>query len=256
MGIHFPVKQEIQLKKPPLSEVICQVKFPPILRISKETPVNFQEAIRSHFPGLDVEQGVLLQLGISPASESPVMDTTPKVFRFKSPDAQSNVALAQDFFALSTNDYTHWSSFRNEFAFVEQAAWEEFSFPYVSRIGLRFINRFTRKNTGCKTFSELLDLFRDELTCLIRSDAWTEPNEMISQIVLPDNKAKLNLRFGFSKEQKEQFILLDFDYFEDYQLEYKNLSERIDRYHAKIYQAFRWSLKDSSLERFEAQMGN
>jgi uncharacterized protein (TIGR04255 family) len=256
MGIHFPVKQEIQLKKPPLNEVICQVKFPPILRISKETPVNFQESIRSRFPELEIEQGVLLQLGISPASENPVMETAPKLFRFKSQDSQSSVALALDFFALSTNGYIHWSSFQNEFAFVEQAAWKEFSFPYINRIGLRFINRFTQKNTGCKTFDEMLDLFRDDMTCFIRSDAWTEPNEMISQIVLPDDKAKLNLRFGFGNEQKEQFILLDFDYFEDNQLECKNLSGRIESYHTKIYQAFRWCLKDSSLDRFEAQSRN
>jgi uncharacterized protein (TIGR04255 family) len=256
MGIHFPVKQEIQLKKPPLNEVICQVKFPPILRISKETPVNFQEAIRSRFPELEIEQGVLLQLGISPASENPVMETAPKIFRFKSSDSKSSVALAPDFFALSTNAYTHWGNFRNEFMFIEQAARNEFSFPYINRIGLRFINRFTRKNTGCKTFFELLDLFRDELTCFIRSEAWTEPNNMISQIGLSDNKAKLNLGFGFAKEQKEQFILLDFDYFEDSQIEFKNLSEKIDQYHTKIYQAFRWCLKDSSLERFEAATGN
>jgi uncharacterized protein (TIGR04255 family) len=255
MGLNFPVKAEVRLKKTPLSEVICQVKFPPILRISKETPANFQEAIRSRFPELEVEQGVLLQFGVSPALEKPLVETAPKVYRFKSMDKKSNVTLATDFFAFSTNGYTHWEDFLNDFTFIEKAVREEFYPPYTTRNGLRFINRFTRKNTGCKTFDELIDLFRDELTGLIRVDVWTEPNEMLIQIVLPDNQAKLLLRAGFGKEQKEPFFILDFDYFEDKQLDFKNLSGRIKKYHTKIYQAFRWCLKDSSLERFEPLTG-
>lgn len=251
MAIHFPVTQEVRLKKSPLSEVLCQVKFPPILRIAKEPPADFQEAIRIRFPGLEVEQGVLLQLGISPAAENPVVETTPKIYRFKSSDSKTCVSLAVDFFALSTNSYTHWDDFVNDFIFVEQVVKKVFSPPFINRVGLRFINRITLKNSGCKTIQELLDLFHPDLTCFFRSNAWSEPGEMISQIVLLDHKARLTLRFGFAREEKEPFFLLDFDYYEGYQLDFQNLSEKIDDYHTKIYQAFRWSLIDAGLEHFD-----
>jgi uncharacterized protein (TIGR04255 family) len=255
MGINFPQRKEVRLKKSPLSEVICQVKFPPILRIDKEMPVNFQEAIRKRFPEFNIEHGVILQIGISPALENPMMESAPKVYRFKSLDSKSQVALVTDFFAVTTSGYTHWHDFLNDYSYIEKAVRDEFSIPVISRIGLRFVNQFTRKNTGCKSYNELLGLFRDELTCFIRSDAWSEPAEMINQIVLSDGKAKLNLRFGYSKGQKDQFFLLDFDYFEDGQLEFKNLSNKINRFHTQIYEAFRWCLKDSSLERFEPIAG-
>lgn len=251
MAITFPQQSEVRLKKSPLREVLCQVRFPPILRIGKEIPIDFQEAIRNRYPGLEVEQGVLLQFGISPAIEKPTMETAPKIYRFKTLNSKSSVALATDFFALSTTDYTHWHDFVNDFSFTEKAVQDVFAPPITSRIGLRFINQFTRKNTGCSSYKELLRLFRDDLTCFIRSDAWSEPEETISQYVIPDGKAKLTIRFGYGKEQNEKFFILDFDYFEDGQLEFNNLSKRLNRYHNQIYQAFRWCIKDSSLERFE-----
>lgn len=251
MGITFPQQMEVRLKKSPLREVICQVRFPPVLRIGKEAPANFQEAIRNRYPGLEIEQGVMLQFGMNPAVEKPLMETSPKIYRFKSLDSKSNVALATDFFALSTIAYTHWHDFIDDYIFVENAVQKEFNFPVTSRIGLRFINQFTRKNTGCSSYHELLGLFREDLTCFIRSEAWSEPEETISQFVIPDGKAKLTIRFGFGKEQKEQFFILDFDYFEDGQIEFKNLSKRLNHYHNQIYQAFRWCIKENSLKRFE-----
>jgi uncharacterized protein (TIGR04255 family) len=255
MAINFPKQPEVRLDRSPLSEVICQVKFPPILRIGKEPPTNFQDTIRDRFPGLEIDQGVVQQLGINPAAENPVLGTLPKLYRFKAYDSKSYVGLSYDFFAFSSSNYSHWKDFVNDFSFIEQAVLAEFNPPFVSRIGLRFINRITRKNSGCKTYIELAELLREELTCLIRTDIWKEPIEMISHIVLQDNSAKLILRYGYAKEENEPFFLLDFDYFEDSQLEFKNLSKKIDRYHNKIYQAFRWCLKENSLIHFRPTIG-
>jgi hypothetical protein len=38
MAFRFSQKPEIRLSNPPLNEVVCQVKFPPVLRIGKESP--------------------------------------------------------------------------------------------------------------------------------------------------------------------------------------------------------------------------
>jgi len=255
MSLNFPSQPEVRLKKPPLSEVICQVRFPPILRIGSESPVNFQDVIRKRFPGLEVERQVLVHLGISPSVDNPIAENAPKVYRFKSADEKSSVALASDFFALSTNSYSHWRNFVDDFHFVEQAVRKEFQPSLATRVGLRFINRLTQKNTGCKTFSELLDLLRGELTCLIRSEAWRDPSELLTQIVLPDQSAKLILRFGFGREQDEPFFLLDFDYFEDFHNEFTDIAQRIEHYHDQIYQAFRWCIKDGALDRFEPVIG-
>jgi uncharacterized protein (TIGR04255 family) len=49
----FPASQRVKHIRNPLMEVICQVRFPKILRIDAEVPVNFQEEIRSEYPTLN-----------------------------------------------------------------------------------------------------------------------------------------------------------------------------------------------------------
>src|SRR4051794_35988880 len=46
----FPDAPRVLYEINPLDEVVCQLKFPPVLRIDAEMPVGFQEAIRAQFP--------------------------------------------------------------------------------------------------------------------------------------------------------------------------------------------------------------
>ncbi len=46
----FPEVQRVIYRKNPLEQVICQFRFPAILRIDTETPADFQERIRNDFP--------------------------------------------------------------------------------------------------------------------------------------------------------------------------------------------------------------
>ncbi len=255
MSLNFPTKEEIKLGRPPLDEVICQVKFAPVLRIAKELPIEFQESIRDRFPGLNIEQGVLVQIPGFGSTQQPVIDPTPKIYRFISLDGKTNVSLATDFFALSTKKYTHWQNFKRDFAVIYQKVEEIFRPGFVNRIGLRFVNRFTLRNTGSKDINELLDLFRPELTCLIRADAWRTPIELLSQIQLEDGKAKLAIRTGFGKEKNEPFFVLDFDYYEEGQKSADGVVRSIEEYHSRIYDAFRWCLLDNSLNRFSPLKG-
>jgi uncharacterized protein (TIGR04255 family) len=251
-ALNFPSAKEIRLQTPPLAEVLCQVKFNPILRISKDTPIDFQEAIRQQFPSLIVEQGVFLQFTGAAASEKPPMDTAPRIYRFRTPDELSHIALAMDFFALSTKHYTHWDNFNSDLDLGYKAIQKIYKLPYATRVGLRYINRFDKTNTGCADLGQILDLFRPELTCLIRADVWQEPREFLSQVVLDDDQAKLAIRIALGKENDELFVILDLDYFEEGQVSLENISEKLNHYHNRIYDAFRWCILDTSLVHFQS----
>lgn len=250
MSLDLPSKPEVRLENSPLDEVVCQVKFPPILRISKETPIEIQEIIRDRFPGLQVEQGVFVQFPTIGSTEEPTVGIPPRIHRFLTHDEMTHVALASDFFALSTKAYKHWGDFVIDFKLVEDAVRSVYNPAYATRIGLRFINRFTLNNTGSNTLDELLDLFRSEFTCLIRADAWQAPLEMLSQVILPDGEGKLTIRNAYEVEMGNPFFILDFDYYEEGKLTLDDLVDRIEGYHTRIYDAFRWCLLDESLQRF------
>lgn len=254
MALHFPSKPEIKLHRSPLTEVICQVKFPPILRITQGIPVDFQDAIRGRFPQYSLEQGILLSVPNSNNPEPTVMEATLKTYRFKTSDGKANTALSADFFALATEAYTHWHDFEADINLVMQAVMQSYHPSYATRVGLRFINQFNYKNTKAHSVDDLLDMFRGELTCLIHAQAWDEPNELATQIILSDGDAKLSLRTGFGKEEGNPFFMLDLDFFEDGQIPLNDLTPRLQRYHSRIYDAFRWCLKDESLDQFDPEM--
>ena len=193
MVINFPKTQEIKLKHPPLDEVICQVKFSPILSITSDSPTDFQESIRNRFPGLEVQHGVLFKFPAIGANEKPFMGTAPKIYHFLTADRKSTVALTDEFCAITTKAYCHWDDFIKDIELVGNTVVKTYHPAHATRIGLRFINKFTMKNTYSNSIREVLDLFRGELTCLIQTEAWQDPGEFVSQMVLADNKAKLAL---------------------------------------------------------------
>src|SRR5579872_4798317 len=46
----FPESDRVIYATNPLERVVCQLRFPPILRIETELPARFQEAIRDQYP--------------------------------------------------------------------------------------------------------------------------------------------------------------------------------------------------------------
>lgn len=250
MPLNFPRKPEVRLQDPPLSEVVCQIRFPAILRILKEEPIDFQEQIRERFPELRVELGLALRLAGSGSQDKPDQESGARVFRFLTADELTTVSLAVDFFALSTRRYRHWAVFAGDLDLIHGAVQSVYRPAYATRIGLRYINRFTMENTGVDSLEELRDLFHPDLTSLLRSEAWIEPAEMLSQLVLTDGEAKLKIRTGFGRGEEEPFFVLDFDYFASGKLGLDGLVDRLDQYHQTIYDAFRWCVPEDGLSRF------
>jgi uncharacterized protein (TIGR04255 family) len=252
MSINFKPIEDIRLSNPPLSEVICQVKFPPILSINKESPIDYQESVRSRFPLY--EQGQAFSFVIPPGGNADI--TIPefpvKMHTFRSIDKKSFITLSSDSIAYTTSNYSHWREFLKDFSDINGATKKVYKPSVATRLGLRYINRFTLSNSKCGTIDELYSLFKEELTCILTADAWSSPVDLFSQLTLTDNdNTKLVIRFGTGKENGEDLFVLDIDCFEeDKQIPLSDILLRMETYHEKIYQAFRWSVLEESLKRF------
>lgn len=250
MALNFPHRPDVQLENAPLVEVICQVRFPPILRILREEPSEFQERVRRRFPELQIEQGVAISLSGGAGGMPPSVETPPKLYRFRSADGHTVVSLALDFFAVSSQAYSHWHDFAGDLALAANAVREIYEPAYAARIGLRYVNRFTPALVGGTTIEAVFDLLRPELSSLYRTDAWSEPGAFVTQLTLPDGGGELVIRSAYGRTPDEPFFVVDFDYYEEGQLELEHVVERGNRYHQTIYDAFRWSLRPASLEIF------
>ena len=132
-----------------LREVICQIRFPAILSIGAEEPAAFQEAVRRTFPRYAVKQD-RLPPKLTVVNGTPQMETPPSVtnYHFLSADNKWKLNLTRDFISLSTLSYDGWESFGQmldrplaEFIRLYQPA-------FFQRIGLRYVNLFSRKSLG------------------------------------------------------------------------------------------------------------
>jgi uncharacterized protein (TIGR04255 family) len=251
--ICFPEREDdVRLRRSPLREVVCQVRFPPILRIANEHPVEFQERIRKKFPQADIEQGMQARFA-SLGEKPPSMEPVPPIFRFKSADGETVASLAPSFYAVSTTAYTHWIEFRDLIDLLAQSTADIYDLPYASRVGLRYINNLTFENTGVDSVSELLEILRPEFTSLVENDCWGEPLEMLNHLLLSgDGDERLTLRSGFKGD--DQSFLLDFDYYVEGNTPLDQVLELCGRYHDIIYRAFRWCIRDEKLAVFEPML--
>lgn len=256
MPLRFPQAEHLPLSNPPLTEVVCQIRFPPILRIAEETPSKFQEMIRTRFPIFKTEHG--LEIQFSPGQPIKPLGQRPPVHRFLDKDEIRTVSLGFDFFAISTTHYESWQSFADDLYFIAEAVLTEYKVPFSTRIGLRYINALNVENTKTKTFDpDVLKILKTELTCLLTTEEIQSPRLALTQIrARQDDDGEFSFRTGIVQQPEEDgelSFLLDFDryYDEKLELDIDGLLERCERYHAEIYNAFRWSIVENKLQVFD-----
>jgi len=131
-----------------LAEVICQLRFPEILAISANPPVEFQEVIRGTFPQYNVRQEV------SAPKQPPVPN-----YQFVSPDGTWRINLTGKFISLTCNHYRCWEDFAKQLDKPLAAFIKLYRPAFFERIGLRYLNFFSRTALNLENvpYSRLLD---------------------------------------------------------------------------------------------------
>lgn len=158
----FPAAERVLYDRNPLEEVICQLRFPPILRIASEVPALFQEAIRREFPLYSEDEAIAglpanLSAELASLLKSNLAGGAETTRRFGSPDGWS-VSLTSEFIALSTTKYTRWEDFRSRLRLPLKALVDVYSPAFFSRVGLRYRDVIRRSALGLESvpWSELL----------------------------------------------------------------------------------------------------
>lgn len=140
----------VHYNNPQLVEVICQLRFPAILAIGAKDPADFQDAVRDMFPRYAAKQE-------QPAPKITGMGTpnahleTPKPVvnhNFISADGKWKLNLTSNFISLSTVAYPGWGAFGQHFDRPLAQFIRIYRPAYFERIGLRYMNIFSRQKLG------------------------------------------------------------------------------------------------------------
>lgn len=249
-GMTFPPSGRVLYRSNPLVEVICQLRFPPILRIDASEPTEFQEAVRGEYPlYTEVETGIPQGL---PEPLQAIMRGKPgavkSVKKFLSADERWTIALTRDFVALLTNRYERWEEFRARLRMAVDALQGVYRPAFYTRLGLRYRDVICRAQLGLDgvPWSALLNTYiSGELASDVAASIRKASREAL--IELAEYQGKVLLKHGLTDPtagSKEPNYLIDADFFTAHRTELNDVDTRLDYFNHQAGRLFRWCITE------------
>ena len=254
----FPESQRVVFAQNPLVEVICQLRFPPILRIGAEAPASFQEEIRDSYPLYGQDQPLPdVPAEIAEALQHLPLPPGPGPHRFTDQRNKSSIFLATDFIAVTQYDYTDWGRFRIEVERAKTALEAIYGPSFYTRVGLLYRDSVDRKLLGLID-APWADLFEPELLGLLGSSSSAIASGVRatkSQVVIELDSPPgcfVKIDHGLTDDAEWQRYLIDADFFTSERKETDEVADILDNFNRQAGHLWRWSLR----ERLRAALGS
>jgi uncharacterized protein (TIGR04255 family) len=233
-----------------IDEVICQFRFPPILKIESVPPADFQDRVRDRYPLYRVKANIPLMPGVPEGLASKLkglpFGPTLKVHEFASKDENWILSLAAESIALACRKYKNWEQFKDYFQEPLTALQKFYRPAFVSRVGLRYRDLIQRSKVGLADvlWSDLLQpwIAGPYGSTLTVDDLERSVHQYI--IKLPEHNARVLVNTGMVDQSGEQCCVLDADFFTEQQTELADAISRIDFFNKQARYFWRWSIKE------------
>lgn len=145
----------VKYLKSTLQEVIFQVRFPKILKLTEEVPAVFQEKLIKEYPIYSIQKNETI-VEFNGKQQQQVNENN---HCFISLSGRTKINLTSSFLAVSTLEYQRWEAFKKRILDVLDRFYSCYTVPGIQRIGLRYKNVIARNKLGLegRAWSDLLD---------------------------------------------------------------------------------------------------
>jgi uncharacterized protein (TIGR04255 family) len=258
---HIPPADRFQLENDQLAQVICQIRFSPVLRIRQDDAVIvFQEAIRHAYPRYGKQQGVHVLLTPAGIQQQTAEDAQ---HRFEDSDGKFRVVLTPDFIALETTDYSDIDDFAERITALAAAVQEHYAPAEIQRVGLRFINEL--RFTAADPKVEMIDAIEPALLGAAGAPELADVVQGAQQVLeLHGDDRRMLVRHGLQPggttvdpmtalaagtppaELNQPFYLLDIDVFAERNVRYSQEAVEADvrEFNDDIRSFFAWGVRE------------
>ncbi len=249
-----PPPEEVHLKNAPLAQVICQVRFAPVLALGQPSGiVGFQESVRADYPLL--EQDGQQHIAVSQNGTLSVRDEV--IWRFCDLAREWRVSLATDFVALETKTYKTRRDFRNRLSTILLAIEKNVALREASRIGVRYVNQLAGESAD-----NAATLFAPGALGVYRRSYGPFTEHLVTEIGLRCEEGRVRARTayipaGTTMDQSvdpidEDSWVLDLDVFTDEAVSFSAnaISNIAGSLAERAYAVFREMVSDEFLSRF------
>lgn len=252
----FPKSDRVIYNKNPLTTVVCQLRFPSILKIDSEEPTQFQEAIRTAYPFLEVQEQTKIKIPSELArqlqgDDLPLSHVSGKNYSFISRDKSWKVNLTRNFLALSTTNYERWEDFKERLEAPLNALNQIYVPSFFTRVGLRYQNVIVRSKLGITnvSWSNLIQPYISGVLneSSICDNVVTTENRL--EIQLADSQSIVKVFYGFveSVDNGETCYQIDSDFFTDQGIETEvgDAINKFEFFNRRSRRLFRWFITES-----------
>lgn len=255
----FPISPRVVYRKNPLESVVCQLRFPTILRIDAETPAAFQERVRAQYPHLqerpafDLGSALPPGLGLPPEVANIINAEISSGLRnmsydFATADELWKITLHRDFLALTTTRYVRWEDFRAHLQFAVQALIEEYSPAFYTRIGLRYKDVIVRAALGLqgRPWSDVLqphiaaELFSPDVAAAVVNAV----HQVTINLEQGPGQVQIRHGLGAATNQDDVPYVIDSDFFTVQRTETSDAFDRLDYFNSQAGRLFRWCIQE------------
>ena len=248
----FPTTDRVSYIHNPLSQVVCQLRFPGILKIEATLPVDFQESIRHEFPIFQERQrqpSAQVPTELENALPPELRSLLPRGsgYDFISADTEWQITLTRDFLSLRTSAYNRWEEFASRIKGPLTSLKQVYEPAFFTRIGLQYENLIRRSELDLPELA-WSELIQPHLAGIL-SDSNIGPEvEICTQVTtvrLKGNLGQVRIQHGLVmiEETKEAAYLIDSDFFTDQRTEVGDETAILEHYHQKAGHLFRWCIK-------------
>lgn len=261
--MNLPESERVIYQRNPLVEVVCQLRFPPILKISHQEPFEFQDEVRFQYPLFETTQTqvpseilkIVQQLGMPLQSEI--------AYTFKSEDQRWNLSITKDFIALSTSAYERYEQFKQRFKEVLGIFEQIYQPSFYTRAGLRYQDLIVRsklhiedQDWGALIAKHIASELHDtELAHAIQA--------LTKSMILTTESGQINFNHGFvtvkASEEKpdEVAYLFDADFYTEQRIEAnEDVWNILDQFNQSAGRLFRWSITDTLHRAMQPQLAD
>lgn len=249
--MHLPESERVIYARNPLVQVACQLRFPPILKISHKEPFDFQDQIRSQYPFFEVNKPqfpseisqIIQQFGLSLSNDFS--------YSFKSEDQRWQLFISNDFITLSSSVYKRYEQFKSRFMEVVDVFERIYEPSFYTRVGLQYQDLIIRSKLGLED-KDWSDLISERIASELHNPSFVSSLQSIMKhLILRTDQGQINLNHGLvtvkdpEKDESEVAYLLDADFYTEQKIERGgNVWNELDRFNKSAGRLFRWSITD------------
>ena len=258
--MEIPKHQRTEYKNNILFEVIFQVRFPQIMKISNEKPINFQDRIRKKgFPETKIKKAVDVPAGI-PIPEQirkAVLRLGDDEYMFFSEDGKWQITLTKDFIALQCTEYKNYPEFEERLRTALEVFYKEYEPAYFNRIGLRYRNMANKSILG--TDKDIREFVPSHIAPELQESIKNEVEGIEKTLLLKDESSTVNVRyvygdfsgkFGIYNLNNEKSYIIDIDCYTTEKIRKVEDAVATSRTfnQGNIRNVFQWSITDALRE--------